>query len=60
VPVRTLALVVALLTIVLLLAAGHTQSLRDVVISEIAWMGTTTSCNGEWIELHNSLVVTLV
>lgn len=26
----------------------------DVVINEIAWMGTTTSANDEWIELYNS------
>lgn len=25
----------------------------DVVLSEIAWMGTTASANDEWIELHN-------
>ena len=25
----------------------------DLVISEVAWMGTTTSANDEWIELHN-------
>jgi len=26
---------------------------KGVVINEIAWMGTTTSANDEWIELHN-------
>ncbi|MCC6607936.1 MAG: lamin tail domain-containing protein [Anaerolineae bacterium] len=25
----------------------------DVVLSELAWMGTTASANDEWIELHN-------
>lgn len=25
-----------------------------VAISEIAWMGTTVSANGEWIELYNN------
>jgi hypothetical protein len=27
---------------------------RDVVISEIAWMGTQASANDEWIELYNN------
>ncbi|MCD5324644.1 MULTISPECIES: phospholipase D-like domain-containing protein [Pontibacillus] len=27
---------------------------KDVVISEIAWMGTTSSYNDEWIELSNN------
>ncbi len=26
----------------------------DVVVSEVAWMGTTTSSNDEWIELYNN------
>jgi hypothetical protein len=26
----------------------------DVVLNEIAWMGTTTDANDEWIELHNT------
>ena len=26
----------------------------DVVLNEIAWMGTTTSPNDEWMELHNN------
>lgn len=26
----------------------------DVIINEIAWMGTNTSANDEWIELHNN------
>ncbi len=34
--------------------SGFGQSLHDVVISEIAWMGTTTSYNDEWIELYNN------
>ena len=29
-------------------------SLRDVVINEIAWMGTTNSSSDEWIELKNT------
>ncbi len=27
---------------------------QSVVINEIAWMGTTSSSNDEWIELHNA------
>jgi hypothetical protein len=27
---------------------------RDVVISEVAWMGTQASANDEWIELYNN------
>lgn len=26
----------------------------DVLVSELAWMGTSVSANDEWIELHNS------
>jgi len=29
-------------------------ALRRVVLNEIAWMGSTTSANGEWIELRNT------
>ncbi len=29
-------------------------SMRDVVISEVAWMGTQASANDEWIELYNN------
>ncbi len=29
-------------------------SSQDVVISEVAWMGTTYSYNDEWIELYNN------
>ena len=29
-------------------------SLRDVVINEIAWMGTAASTYDEWIELYNT------
>src|SRR5678816_1671908 len=34
-------------------AQAQTPTL-DVVINEIAWMGSTTSANSEWIELHNN------
>jgi 5-methylthioadenosine/S-adenosylhomocysteine deaminase len=33
--------------------AQETQALQ-VAINEIAWMGTLTSANDEWIELHNN------
>ena len=26
----------------------------DIIINEIAWMGTTNSANDEWLELHNN------
>ena len=29
-------------------------ALLDIVVNEVAWMGTTTSYNDEWIELYNS------
>lgn len=29
-------------------------SVRDVVISEVAWMGTQASANDEWVELYNN------
>lgn len=29
-------------------------SVRDVVISEVAWMGTQAGANDEWIELYNN------
>ena len=45
--------VVTLLIIALLPGAGYTQSTRDVVISEVAWMGTTTASTDEWIELYD-------
>jgi hypothetical protein len=34
--------------------AAPQASPLDVVISEIAWMGTTTSSSDEWIELYNN------
>ena len=51
----TLALVCIIAVLLSALpGAGYTQSTRDVVISEIAWMGTTASSNDEWIELYNN------
>ncbi len=33
---------------------SYAASPQDVAINEIAWMGTTTDYNDEWIELYNS------
>jgi phosphatidylserine/phosphatidylglycerophosphate/cardiolipin synthase-like enzyme len=46
-----LILGMALLTIPIL---ASPQDSREVVISEIAWMGTTDSYADEWIELYNN------
>ena len=32
---------------------GKNPSYNDVIINEVAWMGTLTSANDEWIELKN-------
>ncbi|HET7627535.1 MAG TPA: lamin tail domain-containing protein, partial [Bacillales bacterium] len=32
---------------------ANAQTASHVVINEIAWMGTTTSYNDEWVELYN-------
>ncbi|MGG3737765.1 phospholipase D-like domain-containing protein [Aeribacillus pallidus] len=32
----------------------HAATYGDVVINEVAWMGTTVSYNDEWIELYNN------
>jgi len=34
--------------------AYSAANISDVIINEIAWMGTTTSANDEWIELYNN------
>ncbi|KGX90252.1 hypothetical protein N781_08120 [Pontibacillus halophilus JSM 076056 = DSM 19796] len=34
--------------------ATSASTVQDVVVNEIAWMGTSTSYNDEWIELYNS------
>lgn len=44
---------IALFATALLPSADATQ-MNDVVINEIAWMGTTESYNNEWIELYNN------
>nr|WP_249292392.1 phospholipase D-like domain-containing protein [Metabacillus flavus] len=33
--------------------SASAAAVRDIVINEVAWMGTTTSYNDEWIELYN-------
>lgn len=49
---------VAAVAAILLAAAGgaqaHVAKPGDVVINEIAWMGTTSSANSEWLELFNA------
>ncbi|HEV7242649.1 MAG TPA: phospholipase D-like domain-containing protein [Thermoanaerobaculia bacterium] len=35
-------------------ATLHAASPGDVVVSEVAWMGTTGSTSNEWIELYNN------
>ncbi|MFH1941623.1 MAG: lamin tail domain-containing protein [bacterium] len=32
----------------------HVADVRDVVINEVAWMGTNASSDDEWIELYNN------
>ena len=46
---------VALTAAIALLTAGHAHAQTlDVVLNEIAWMGTLADANDEWIELHNT------
>jgi hypothetical protein len=54
--VTLIALLVVLLTIPRLAYTGAATgaSALDVVISEIAWIGTTASHADEWIELYNN------
>ena len=33
---------------------SKSKNLREIVINELAWMGTTASYSDEWIELHNN------
>ena len=44
----------SLLVLLLLSAPLYAASPGDVVITEIAWMGTTGSTANEWIELYNT------
>lgn len=50
----TIALLLRLL--VLLLVTVYSQSPGEIVIPEIAWMGTSTSSNDEWIELDKNIL----
>lgn len=43
-----------LTTVIPTLTHSYAASSQDVVVSEVAWMGTTTSYNDEWIELYNN------
>lgn len=51
-----IALLISMLIALQAQAAPGTPSTSsmDVVVSEIAWMGTITSANDEWIELYNN------
>lgn len=63
---RTLFIIIALIAALFLIALScappapptpistPTPTLHDAVISEVAWMGTTTSSSHEWIELCNN------
>lgn len=42
------------LVLLLFTATLHAASPGDVVITEVAWMGTTGSSSNEWIELYNN------
>jgi phosphatidylserine/phosphatidylglycerophosphate/cardiolipin synthase-like enzyme len=56
-PHRFLVVRVLLIALIPLLTPAAVASpvvVRDVVVSEIAWMGTTVSPNDEWIELYNN------
>jgi phosphatidylserine/phosphatidylglycerophosphate/cardiolipin synthase-like enzyme len=53
-PKALIFLIVTLAWLALLPSPAATQAPGPVVISELAWMGTTTSANDEWIELYNS------
>ncbi len=51
---RRTAIFVCLLVTSFLTVSLHAASPGDVVVSEVAWMGTTTSTANEWIELYNT------
>lgn len=55
---RRMVSTMVILTLVLSLFSfsnfAMAASSQDVVISEVAWMGTTYSYNDEWIELYNN------
>ena len=43
------------LILLILLLSFNTVFAKDILINEIAWMGTENSANDEWIELYNTL-----
>jgi len=53
---KKLYLYLAFFTLFLLLSVSNcfAENSLDVVINEIAWMGTSVSYNDEWIELYNN------
>ena len=53
---RNLSRAIVLCVFLLHLSIFSTQAAisPDVVINEIAWMGTTNSANDEWVELYNN------
>lgn len=53
-PRRRTALLVCLVSTFFLTLSLHAASPGDVVISEVAWMGTTDNSANEWIELYNT------
>ncbi|MGH9866893.1 MAG: lamin tail domain-containing protein [Candidatus Polarisedimenticolia bacterium] len=51
---RSTSLIVFLVAWSLSVSSASAQATLDVVIHEIAWMGSTTSLNDEWMELRNN------
>jgi len=52
---KTFARVVALLVSLVCTSVGtHAAQAGDVVVNEVAWMGTAASANDEWAELFNA------
>lgn len=50
----TLAFVIIIILLYTInLNVCQSANINDVIINEIAWMGTTESANNEWIELYN-------
>ncbi|MDP2864212.1 MAG: lamin tail domain-containing protein [bacterium] len=51
---RNLSRAVAILFLLFLSVPSQATNSLNVVINEIAWMGTTNSANDEWVELYNN------
>jgi len=47
-------IVVLLVPLVCASVAAHAAQAGDVVVNEVAWMGTSASVNDEWVELFNA------